>query len=92
LFENLSVNSLKGDLSNATTFNPPLFSMVNTFKTAVWRTFLKLELAGSGVSARCRQYWLIGVPQIVKNVRQTAITTNLRQADSPDQITQQNGL
>jgi hypothetical protein len=31
LFENLSVNSLKGDLSNATTFNPPLFSLVNTF-------------------------------------------------------------
>ncbi len=33
LFENLSVNSLKGDLSNATTFNPPLFSLVNTFKS-----------------------------------------------------------
>jgi hypothetical protein len=33
LFENLSVNSLKGDLSNATTVNPPLFSLVNTFKT-----------------------------------------------------------
>jgi hypothetical protein len=32
LFENLSVNSLKGDLSNATTFKPPLFSLVNTFK------------------------------------------------------------
>jgi hypothetical protein len=32
LVENLSVNSLKGDLSNATTFNPPLFSLVNTFK------------------------------------------------------------
>ncbi len=31
LFENLSVNSLKGDLSNAITFNPPLFSLVNTF-------------------------------------------------------------
>ncbi len=31
LFENLSVNSLKGDLSNATTFKPPLFSLVNTF-------------------------------------------------------------
>ncbi len=31
-FENLSVNSLKGDLSNATTFNPPLFSSVNNFK------------------------------------------------------------
>jgi hypothetical protein len=32
LFENLSVNSLKGDLSNAITFKPPLFSVVNTFK------------------------------------------------------------
>jgi len=32
LFENSSVNRLKGDLSNATTFNPPLFSLVNTFK------------------------------------------------------------
>ncbi len=32
LFENLSEISLKGDLSNATTVNPPLFSLVNTFK------------------------------------------------------------
>ncbi len=32
LFENLSVNSLKGDLSNATTFKLPLFSLDNTFK------------------------------------------------------------
>ncbi len=48
--------------------------MVNTFKTAVSRTFLKLELAGSGVSARCRQKRLIGVLQILKNVRQTAIS------------------
>jgi hypothetical protein len=32
LVENLSVNSLKGDLSNATTFNPPLFPLDNTFK------------------------------------------------------------
>jgi hypothetical protein len=32
LFENLSVNSFKGDLSNVTTFNPPLFSLANTFK------------------------------------------------------------
>jgi hypothetical protein len=31
LFENLSENSLKGDLSNDTTFNPPLFSLFNTF-------------------------------------------------------------
>jgi hypothetical protein len=26
------LNSVKGDLSNATTFKPPLFSLVNTFK------------------------------------------------------------
>ncbi len=32
LLENLSMNSLKGGLSNATTFNPPLFLLVNTFK------------------------------------------------------------
>ncbi len=32
LVEILSKNSLKGDLLNATTFNPPLFSLVNTFK------------------------------------------------------------
>ncbi len=32
LFENLNVNSLKGYLSNTTTFKPPLFSLVNAFK------------------------------------------------------------
>ncbi len=31
-FEKFSLNTLKGDLSNAITFNPPLFSLVNTFK------------------------------------------------------------
>jgi hypothetical protein len=35
LVENLSVNSLKGDLSNATTFNPPLFPLDNTFNVQV---------------------------------------------------------
>jgi hypothetical protein len=30
LFENLSVNSLKQDLSNDATFNPPLFSLANS--------------------------------------------------------------
>ncbi len=35
LLENLSVNSLKGVLSNVTTFNPPLFSLVNTFYVPV---------------------------------------------------------
>ncbi len=32
LFKNLSANGLELDLSNDTTFNPPLFSLVNTFK------------------------------------------------------------
>ncbi len=32
LFENFSENSLKGDLSNDTTDNPPHFSLVNSFK------------------------------------------------------------
>jgi hypothetical protein len=36
LFENLSENSLKGDLSNDTTFKPPLFSLLNTFKLEVY--------------------------------------------------------
>jgi hypothetical protein len=30
-FENVCENSLKGDLSNDITLNPPLFSLVNTF-------------------------------------------------------------
>jgi hypothetical protein len=32
LAENLSENNLKGGLSNGATFNPPLFSLGNTFK------------------------------------------------------------
>ncbi len=38
LAENLSENNLKGDLSNAATFNPPLFSLVNTFKAKIIKT------------------------------------------------------
>ncbi len=34
-FENFHENSLKGDLSNDITLNPPLFSLVNTFKKKV---------------------------------------------------------
>jgi hypothetical protein len=36
LFENLSENSLKGDQSNDTKFNPPVFSLVNTFNSLEW--------------------------------------------------------
>ncbi len=32
LYENRSENSSKGDTSNDTAVNPPLFSLVNTFK------------------------------------------------------------
>ncbi len=35
LFENHSENSLKEDLLNVTTFNPPLFSLVNTFNAII---------------------------------------------------------
>jgi hypothetical protein len=35
LIENLSVNSLKGELSNATAFKPPFFSLVSTFNTGI---------------------------------------------------------
>jgi hypothetical protein len=41
LFANLSVNSLKGDLSNDTTFNPPLFSLVYTFNYISHDKFLE---------------------------------------------------
>jgi hypothetical protein len=35
LFENFSKNNLKEDLSQDTTDNPPLFSLVNTFNSTV---------------------------------------------------------
>jgi hypothetical protein len=37
LFENFREISLKRDLSNDTTVSPPLFSLVNTFKTRIKR-------------------------------------------------------
>ncbi len=43
LFENLSVNSLKGGLSNDTTFKPPLFSLVSTFNTTSKKNKLFLK-------------------------------------------------
>jgi hypothetical protein len=36
LFENFREHSLKQDLSNDTTVNPSLFSLVNTFKDAIF--------------------------------------------------------
>jgi hypothetical protein len=38
-FENFRENSLKGDLSNDITLNPPLFSLVNTFNAKNAVTF-----------------------------------------------------
>jgi hypothetical protein len=55
--ENLSENSLKGDLSNANTFNPPLFSLVNTFKGVTGRI---LEL----VSKKDKKFKI----KLIKNV------------------------
>ncbi len=48
LVENFCMNSLKGDLSNVTTFNPPLFSLVNTFKLIFVRMkIMYLRICGS---------------------------------------------
>ncbi len=38
-FENFREISLKGDLSNDTTLNPPLLSLVNTFKAIKFEKF-----------------------------------------------------
>ncbi len=43
LFENFSENSLKGDLSNDIIVNPPLFSLVNTFKSKNIIFYFKLS-------------------------------------------------
>jgi hypothetical protein len=40
LYENHSENSLKGDLSNDATVNPPLFPLVNTFKCLFLANFV----------------------------------------------------
>ncbi len=53
LFENLRVNSLKGDLLNAITFKPPLSSLVNNFKATqviynLWRVRKGQRFFGSG--------------------------------------------
>jgi hypothetical protein len=39
LAENFSENDFKGDLSNVATFNPPLFSLVNTFNCSKIKLF-----------------------------------------------------
>jgi hypothetical protein len=53
LLENLSVNSLKGDLSNATTVSPPLFSLVNTFKCRIYGIyFMYMYITGKGMKIK----------------------------------------
>jgi hypothetical protein len=49
LFENFRENTLKRDLSNDSTANPPLFSLVNTFNTVIF--FIKPR-SGSGLGYR----------------------------------------
>ncbi len=57
LFENLSEISLKGDLSNATTFNPHLFSLVNTFnKDCLWIT---LKINNTKLNKCKSDIWLV---------------------------------
>ncbi len=60
LFENLSVNSLKGDLSNATTFKLPLFSVDNTFKYCINVFWLNQSLVYSTLSTQIAPNYLSG--------------------------------
>ncbi len=64
LFQNFSVNSLKWDLSNNTTVNPPFFhwSIVYTFK--VLRYFLILTSISSNIRIRTRMCEKLDFPKI----------------------------
>jgi hypothetical protein len=58
LSENLSVNSLKGDLSNATISNPPFFSLVNTFSDNLFNIFqpsenVEVKFGCRGLKIKC---------------------------------------
>jgi hypothetical protein len=52
LFENFSVNSLTGDLSNNTIANPPLFSLVNTFNGV---EYLGIQRLDGETGVRCEE-------------------------------------
>jgi hypothetical protein len=56
-FENLSENSSEGVLSNATTFNPPLFSLFDTFKVLL----TKVCGVGGGGGDEPRWLRLVGI-------------------------------
>ncbi len=51
-FENFSVNSLKRDQSNNTKFNPPLFSLVNTFNVQLKITCFRMCTRSGGAHYR----------------------------------------
>jgi hypothetical protein len=55
LLENLSMNSLMGDLSNALTFNPPLFSLVKGTKLTYCSTTIQSRMTGCE-GKRSRKY------------------------------------
>jgi hypothetical protein len=57
--ENLSENTLIGDLSNVTTFNPPLFSLVDTFKLGTtYKSYS--DLAGRSLS-KCTLFVFLNI-------------------------------
>ncbi len=59
LFENFSENNLKGDLSNDTTDNPPLFSLVNTFKVMSFHSGDPPEVIMPGCGCVTHTAWLV---------------------------------
>ncbi len=72
LFENFSENSWKGDLSNNTTENPPLFSLVNTFKHELHYFhpqihFWYLKEFRNQISSTFDENWNIRIPLPLKS-------------------------
>jgi hypothetical protein len=65
-FENLSENSLKGDLSNATTFNPPLFSLLDIFKAITGQWSKGLD-QGAGILWRVILYSIVRQQHIFRH-------------------------
>jgi hypothetical protein len=62
LYENHSEKSLKGDLTNDTTVNKPLFSLVNTFKKENAKEVRKAALAAGEIySTYVCHYQIFGV-------------------------------
>jgi hypothetical protein len=79
LYENLSVNSVKGYLSNDTTFKPPLFSLVNTFNIGEYLFYLTTD-----AETRTRREASGRGQRFIKNALGNPDATNMATRRHPD--------